>query len=78
MIQMDDLTNMQYRQQNYVRSQKSTSQYRFVAICLTLIGLLHGIHCEIGNYFNSIENIVLFFFCVFLLIENNFKYLFMY
>lgn len=35
---------------------KSISQYcRFVAVIFTLIGLLHGVRCEIGNWFNLIE-----------------------
>lgn len=48
---MEKMTNstekMQHQQHHHRR--KSISQHKFVAVILMLIGLLHGVHCEIGN-----------------------------
>ncbi|XP_031616824.1 hemicentin-1 isoform X2 [Contarinia nasturtii] len=43
---MSSTVKMQH-QHHYHR--KSISQHRFVAVILTLIGLLHGVHCEIDE-----------------------------
>lgn len=46
-VKMMSITaKMQYQHPNHL---KSISQQRFVVVLLTLIGLFHGVHCEIGN-----------------------------
>lgn len=47
MRKMMSVTVKMQHQHQYHR--KSISQHRYVAVVLALIGLLHGVHCEIGN-----------------------------